>query len=323
MSEKPRITVFAYSKDRFEGRKVESLENALEFKNYSVVWVNIDGFEDLNGLKEVFGFHDAVFKALRRSKGRIRAMVFGDYLFLLLYQIYELPGGLKRERTAIFLKDNFVITIQERPGDVFNPVRESIRKGEGLFREKGADYLLFALLDAVVENYIPMLERISSRMEELESKILKRADEETLRRIHRIRREILFMRRTIFPLLETFRKLEIDAGEFFEEETRGYLDELHEHIMEILEVVESHREMANGLIEMYYSTISMKTNEIIRILTVVSTIFIPLTFITGVYGMNFRYMPELSWRYGYFGTLAGMLLIALGMLQYFRRKGWL
>lgn len=192
-----------------------------------------------------------------------------------------------------------------------------------MFREKGADYLVFALLDAIVENYIPMLEKISSRMEELESRILKGGDGETLRRIHGIRREILFMRRTIFPLLEAFRKLEIDGRRFFEQETGEYLDELHEHIMEVLEVVESHREMANGLIEMYYSTISMKTNEIIRILTVVSTIFIPLTFITGIYGMNFHYMPELGWRYGYFASLTAMLLIALGMLYYFRRKGWL
>ncbi|WP_461866605.1 magnesium/cobalt transporter CorA [Thermococcus sp.] len=316
-------TVFAYSKDRFMGQKIESLKDALEFRDHSVVWVNIDGFDHLSELKEVFGFHDAVFKAIVRSKGRVKAMMFEDYLFLLLYQIYELSGGLKREKTAIFLKDNFVITMQERAGDVFNPIRESIRKGEGLFREKGADYLVFALLDAIIENYIPMLERISSRMEELESKILKGDDEETLRRIHRIRREILFMRRTIFPLLEAFRKLEIDGRRFFEQETREYLDELHEHIMEVLEVVESHREMANGLIEMYYSTISMKTNEIIRILTVVSTIFIPLTFITGIYGMNFHYMPELGWRYGYFASLTGMLLIALGMLYYFRKKGWL
>jgi len=322
VSEK-RITVFAYSKDRFTGQKIESLKDALEFRDHNVVWVNIDGFDHLDELRDVFEFPDAVFKAMRRSKGRVRALVFEDCLFLLLYQIYELSGGLKRERTAILFKNNFVITLQERAGDVFNPVRESIRKGEGMFREKGPDYLVFALLDAIIENYIPMLEKISSKMEELESIILKGNDEETLRRIHRIRREILFMRRTIFPLLEAFRKLEIDGERFFEKETREYLNELHEHIMEVLEVIESHREMANGLIEMYYSTISMKTNEIIRILTVVSTIFIPLTFITGIYGMNFRYMPELGWRYGYFASLTGMLLIALGMLYYFRRKRWL
>nr|WP_237268640.1 CorA family divalent cation transporter [Thermococcus celer] len=153
--------------------------------------------------------------------------------------------------------------------------------------------------------------------------ILSRGDEGVLRRIHNLRRQTLFMRRTIFPLLEAFRKLELEGKEFFSEETRNYVGELHDHVLEVLEVLEGQRELAGSLIELYYSTISMKTNDIIRILTVVSTIFIPLTFITGLYGMNFRYMPELYWRYGYPLVLITMLAIAVGMLAYFRRKGWL
>ncbi|ASJ10433.1 magnesium and cobalt transport protein CorA [Thermococcus sp. P6] len=321
--EKPGITVFAYSPGEFEERRIESLREALEFKEYRVVWVNVDGIAYIDELREIFGFHEASIKALLRSRSRARVSLREDYLFLLLYQIYEVKEGLKKERIGIFLRGNFVITLQERPGDVFNPVREAIRTGEGLFREKGAEYLVFALLDAIVENYLPILERISARMEELESRILKDGDREILRRVHGIRRRVLFIRRTIFSLLEVFRRLQLEGGGFFEGETRGYIEELHSHVMEVLDIIESQRDMANGLVEMYYSTLSLRINDIMRILTVVSTIFIPLTFITGLYGMNFRYMPELGWRYGYPAVLLTMLIIALGMLYYFRRKGWL
>lgn len=174
-----------------------------------------------------------------------------------------------------------------------------------------------------MENYVPIIEAISSKIEGLENEILSRSYTRTLRKIHRIRQDILFMRRTVFPLLEAFRRLEIEGSRFFSEGTRPFLDELHDHVLEVLEILEGQRELANSLIDLYYSRISMKTNDIIRILTVVSTIFIPLTFITGIYGMNFRYMPELQWRYGYPAVLTTMLVIAVGMLLYFRRKGWI
>ncbi|RLF80752.1 magnesium and cobalt transport protein CorA [Thermococci archaeon] len=329
MDEAPKITIFAYSEDKFEEKRIKKLEEALDYKDYRVVWINIDGIGYLEELKNTFRVHDVTVKAIKRIKSRARLTILKDHLFILLHQVYELKGGLKKERTAIFLKDNFVITMQERSGDVFNSIRESIRHNEGLFRERDADYLLYALLDAIIGNYVPILENISSQMEILENKVLKDKDKETLRRIHGIRRRILFARRTIFPLLEVFRRLRLEGREFFKEETQGYLEELYNHVMEILDIIESQRDMANGLVEIYYSTISMRINEIIRILTVVSTIFIPLTFITGIYGMNFNprvspyNMPELNWYYGYPLTLLGMLAIALGMLYYFKRKEWL
>ena len=329
MDEAPKITIFAYSDDKFEEKRVKKLEEALDYKDYRVVWINIDGIGYLEELKNTFRVHDVTIKAIKRIKSRARLTILKDHLFILLHQVYELKGGLKKERTAIFLKDNFVITMQERSGDVFNPIRESIRHNEGLFRERDADYLLYALLDAIIGNYVPILENISSQMEILENKVLKDKDKETPSRIHGIRRRILFARRTIFPLLEVFRRLRLEGREFFKEETQGYLEELYNHVMEILDIIESQRDMANGLVEIYYSTISMRINEIIRILTVVSTIFIPLTFITGIYGMNFNprvspyNMPELNWYYGYPLTLLAMLAIALGMVYYFKRKEWL
>lgn len=321
--ETSRITVIAYSKDKFLSRKVSSMREVLELGDYNVVWVNVDTTEAVSEIQEILGIHDRPLKALQRTNTRTRVFVFPDYLFLILHQVYEVDGGLKRERIGLILKGNLVVTIQERPGDVFDPIRESIREGEGFFRERGADYLLFALFEAIVENYVPIIERISSKMESLEAEILSKGERGVLRRVHGLRREILFMRRTVFPLLEAFRKLELEGGDFFAVETKDYIMELHDHVLEVLEILEGQREFANSLIELYYSTLSMKTNDIIRILTVVSTIFIPLTFITGLYGMNFRYMPELQWRYGYPVVLVVMLIIAVGMLAYFRKKGWI
>ena len=237
MDETPKITIFAYSDDKFEEKRIKKLEEALDYKDYRVVWINIDGIGYLEELKNTFRVHDVTVKAIKRIKSRARLTILKDHLFILLHQVYELKGGLKKERTAIFLKDNFVITMQERSGDVFNSIRESIRHSEGLFRERDADYLLYALLDAIIGNYVPILENISSQMEILENKVLKDKDKETLRRIHGIRRRILFARRTIFPLLEVFRRLRLEGREFFKEETQGYLEELYNHVMEILDIL--------------------------------------------------------------------------------------
>ena len=321
--DRPAITVMAYSKDSFVSRKVPDLKSALQFAEYPTVWINVTGFSLLPTLEKLLDLRGFPSRLSSRPTVHPRVVVFQDYAFILLYQMYETQGGLKREKTALLLKDNLVITVQEREGDVFNTVREGIRKGEGLFRERGSDYLLFALLEAVVGNYVPIIERISSQMEELEGRILLKPDAGLLRRIHGLRRDILFMRRTIFPLIEAFRKLRLEGGSFFRGDSTNFMEELHEHVAEVLDILEGQRELANSLVELYYSTLSTKTNDIIRILTVVSTIFIPLTFITGVYGMNFRYMPELTWRYGYPAVLLGMLGISAAMLGYFRKKGWL
>lgn len=319
----PSITVLAYSEDDFTSKKLASVGELDEYRGYPVVWVNVNGFELAEEIRDYFGISEAIVRALRRKAPEVRTMFFDDHLFLLLHQVYGVEGGLKREKVALILKGRFLITIQEVRGDVFNGVRERIREGEGLFRKRGPDYLLVSLLEAIVENYVPILERISAEMERTESQILKKPDQAILRRIHHMRREILFMRRTVFPLLECFRRLRADGSSFLGKETVKQVEELHDHVRDILGVVETQKELADSLVSFYYSTISMRTNEIIRILTVVSTIFIPLTFITGLYGMNFRYMPELYWRYSYPAVLLLMLGIAVGMLAYFRRKGWL
>ena len=311
------MSIIAYSKGDFLSGKISSLDELKSVKG-DVLWLNVVGEDVLPKLIP----HRSVVRAFAKSRGTTRVFVFPDYLFLILHQVYETESGLKREKIGLLLRGNTVVTVQESEGDVFNGVRERIREGEGGIRERNAGYLLFELLEAIVENYVPIIERISSKMEALEAEILA-GRENALRKIHGLRREILFMRRTVFPLLEAFRRLRLEGRRFFDEETRRFIDGLHQHVLEVLEILEGQRELANSLVELYYSTVSTRTNEIIRILTVVSTVFIPLTFITGLYGMNFRYMPELTWRYGYFASLFAMLTIAVGMLAYFRKKGWL
>jgi len=313
----PAMGLIAYSKEGFLSRKISSLDE-LEGVN-GVVWLNVVG--DGEVLSKLVP-HRNVVRAFLHSKESARVFVFPDYLFVLLHQVYETESGLKREKIGLLLRGNMVATIQKSERDVFDSVRARIREGEGGIRKRGADYLFFELLEAIVENYIPIIERISSKMEALEAEILS-GGESTLRKIHQLRRETLFMRRTVFPLLEAFRRLKLESRSFFDEETKRFIDGLHQHVLEVLEILEGQRELANSLVELYYSVISTRTNEIIRILTVVSTIFIPLTFITGIYGMNFRYMPELQWRYGYPAVLIVMLAIAIGMLAYFKRKGWI
>ncbi len=212
--EKKRITLFAYSPSEFTEKRLEGLDEVKDYADYPVLWINIDGM-DFEGLEDL-GFSRLFLHLLKRSRGP-RALVLKDQLLILIHQVYRVERGLKRERTAFFLKDNLVVTIQERPGDVFNHVREEIRNKDSVLRSSGPDYLLYALLDAVIENYLPLLEGISNSVEKLESDALKRADRELLRRIQSIRRQTFFIRRTIFPLLEVFRRIRVEGAQLFGE----------------------------------------------------------------------------------------------------------
>ncbi|ASJ00551.1 magnesium/cobalt transporter CorA [Thermococcus gorgonarius] len=327
MNQKSRIKLFAYSPLKLVEKTLKSPEEIKEYADYPVVWVNVNGMEGLEVLEEL-GFSGFFVRVLRRFRGS-KAIVLQDQILLMAHQVYRVERGLKKEKTAFLLKGNLVVTIQERPGDVFNRIREKIRNEGSVLRNSGPDYLFCALLDATVENYVPIIEEISTSVERLEDMVLKRTDRELLRHIQSIRRQTFFLRRAIFPLLESFRKIRVEGSALFGENAKIYLEDLSSHVLEVLDLIESQRDMADGLLDIYYSSISLRTNEIMGILTVVSTIFIPLTFITGLYGMNFNpeaspyNMPELNWYYGYPAVLLLMLAIAVGMLVYFRRKGWI
>jgi len=254
---------------------------------------------------------------------------YGEYYFIVTRMV-RLGEHLETEQLSLFLGKNFILTFQEgRPGDCLDLIRERIRQKGGRIREAGLDYLAYALLDAIVDCYFPILEEYGERLEAFEDEILTRPYGDTVARIHEIKRNLLTLRRAIWPQRETFNTLLRDELPLVTNETRLYLRDCYDHVTQLIDLIETYRELGADLIDVYLSSISNRTNEIMRVLTVISTIFIPLTFIAGVYGMNFNpsaspwNMPELNWFWGYPLSLLLMAVVAFGQLIFFRRRGWL
>jgi magnesium transporter len=241
----------------------------------------------------------------------------------------SLRERLESEQISIFVGKNFVLTFQEREGDCFEPVRERIRAGRGRIRKEGPDYLTYAIIDAVVDNYFPILEHYGERIEGLEAEVITSTTDETIAKIHDIKRDLLSLRRAIWPKREALSALSREPQPVFSDETRVYLRDCYDHTVQLMDMVETYRELASGLMDVYLTSVSNRMNEVMKVLTIIATIFIPLGFVAGVYGMNFNQetsafnMPELGWKYGYLYCLGLMAVIAAGLLVYFRRKGWL
>ena len=228
------------------------------------------------------------------------------------------------EQIGIVLGENFVISFQEgKDGDVLDSLRERIRGGKGRIRKMGTDYLCYAIIDVIIDNYFVVLEKIGEKIEDYEERMMENPQENIIKEIYELKREILFLRKVITPLRELAMKMEHSESELITEKTDIFLRDLYDHSIQVLETVETYREMVSGLIELYLSSLSNKMNQVMRVLTTMSTIFIPLTFIAGVYGMNFEYMPELKMKYGYFIVIGLMLIIGIGMVRYFKKKKWL
>jgi magnesium transporter len=250
---------------------------------------------------------------------------FGDYLYFVLKMLYpgENNDEIEAEQISIILGSNFVISFQEHEGDVFNAVRERIRKNKGRVRKSGADYLAYALMDSIVDNYFLILEQIGERIEATEQQLTENPTPETLHAIRDLKREMIFLRKSVWPLREVISNLERCESPLIHESLGAYLRDVYDHTIQIIDTVESLRDMISGLLDVYLSSISNRMNEVMKVLTIFASIFIPLTFVAGVYGMNFKFMPELEWGWGYFAVLCVMALTAGTLLVYFRRKKWL
>jgi magnesium transporter len=235
----------------------------------------------------------------------------------------EKEGHIRAEQVSFVLGPNFLISFQERVGDVFSGVRERIRKGKGRIRKAGADYLAYALLDAVVDQYFIILETFGEKMESTEEELLGEYTEQTLEAIHTMKREMIFFRKQVWPLREVLGGLVRGETSLISQTTGMYLRDVYDHTIQVIDTIESFRDVLSGMLDIYLSTLSNKMNEVMKVLTIMATIFIPLTFIAGVYGMNFKYMPELEWHWGYFVALSVMVGVAVLMVFYFKRKTWL
>jgi len=325
-----RVSTFTYGPATFEERPGARVEECLPCQDSSaVVWVDVDTVDDpyvLDQLGQRFGLHPLVVEDIRSTDQRPKVEDYEGYLYLVLRMLRHADGeeDLLDEQVSLVLGPSFVLSFQTGlEGDVFDPVRERLRTGKGSLRKLGADYLAYALIDAIVDHYFLLLERVGDRVEDLSDEMVQDPQRKTLGDLHRLKRELLFLRKSVWPLREVIARLERGESALFQEHTLVYLRDVYDHAIQVADRIDTYRDMLAGMLEIYLSSQSNRMNEIMKVLTIIATIFMPLTFIAGVYGMNFRFLPEVGWRYGYAFALGLMALVALTMLLYFKRKKWL
>jgi len=326
--EKTRIRLMDYDENSFEEKELGSIKESLSFKDsQTVTWINIDGLHDIEIIAEIgqnFGLHPLVLEDILNTEQRPKMEDFEDYLFISLKMLTYNEGErrVEIEHVSIILSRNYVLSFQEGEGDVFEPVRERIRKSKVRIRRMGNDYLAYSLVDAVVDNYFLVLEKIGEHIEDMEETLLTDPGSGLLEDMHILRRELIFLRKSIWPLREVISYLQRGESSLIQEKTIVFLKDLYDHTIQVMDTVESLRDMTSGMQDIYLSSLSNRMNDIMRVLTVIATVFIPLTFIVGVYGMNFKYMPELGWHWGYPMVWGVMLFIGFSMLIYFKLKNW-
>ena len=329
----PEIRAIAYGADDLTEQRIDDLGDLPELLDrWPVTWLNVEGLGDtglIRELGELFGIHDLTLEDVVHVDQRAKAEVFPGYVFAVVRMVCR-TEHLETEQLALLVGERFVVTFQEgHPGDCLDPVRRRLREGAGRLRSRGPAYLAYALIDAVTDHYFPVLERYGERLDTLEDEVLAHASDDIVPRIHEIKRDLLALKRTIAPQLDGIAMLRRDTTPLLDDETRLHLRDVADHTVQIAEMLDAYRETAAGLIDMHLSLANHQMNDVMKVLTVVGSVFIPLTFITGIYGMNFdpaasRWnMPELGSRYGYPAALAVMLVVTVGLLLYFRRRGWL
>ena len=327
--EPPVITLIEYGPDCLEERKdVECDELLVHLNNELVTWINIDGLGDLSVLRilgERFNLHPLALEDVLDTSQRPKVEQYDDYLFIVAKMIYfDKNKEIGAEQVSMFLGNTFLITLQEEADfDVFEPVRARIRSGKGRIRKAGSDYLAYALLDSIIDHYFPVLESIGAEIDAIEDELVDNPLIRPVGSLHEHKRTLTQIRRMVWPLRDVTNLLLHEDPGLIRPETKVYLRDCYDHSVQLMDVVESYRDVLSGLTEIHISSIGLRTNEIMRVLTVISAIFIPLTFMAGVYGMNFAHMPELATRYGYFICLAMMLIIAVGQIVYFKKRRWL
>lgn len=324
---KPRMSVMAFGPGEIVEKTITSPRDVCPLlERYPIVWLDVDGLGDADVIREIgesFKLHRLAIEDVTEVHKRARVDRYDTHEYIALVMVDLVDGHLDTEQLSLFLGKNFVITFQERPGDGFDRVRDRIRGGKGPIRTSGPGYLAYALLDATIDGYFPVLEHYGERLEDLEDALVVRPDASRLHDIHALRRDLVFLRRAVWPMREALNFLLREGGDFFNAETRPYLNDCYDHTVQLMDLVENHREMASGLMDVYLSSASNRMNEIMKVLTIMGTIFIPLTFLAGVYGMNFHHFPELEWKWGYAAFWVVCIVTATGMVTWFRRRGWL
>lgn len=328
-TEPPSITVIDYDMDGVREDEVDDVEEAFPYRDEpSVTWINVNGVHEpelIQRIGEHFGIHTLIQEDIANTEQRPKIEYFEDHIFVALKMLTynEEERLVKAEHVSMVIGSNVVVSFQETSGDVFDPVRERIRNGRGRIRRGGPDFLAYVLIDTIVDNYFDILEQVGEDMERIEEELMDGSDPETLKQIHQLKQEMLYLRRSVWPLREVVSTLERDDHPVIAGDTEQYFRDVYDHTIQVIDIVETYRDMLSSMTDLYLSVASNRMNEVMKVLTIMATIFIPLTFIAGVYGMNFEYMPELTIWWAYPAVLGVMGVVALMMIAFFRHRDWL
>ncbi|OPY76908.1 MAG: Magnesium transport protein CorA [Syntrophorhabdus sp. PtaU1.Bin058] len=324
----PRITVLHYNEEECRETEVEDIEQCPALQGTpGVTWINVEGISQAETIEKIgkrFNLHPLLLEDVMNSDQRPKIEDYDDYLFIVLKKIYlkENDITIHAEQISMVLGSGFAITFHEREGSVFDPVRQQLKNDKGRIRRLGADYLVYSLMDVVVDNYFTVLETFGEKMENLEVQLVANPGTNTLKTMQSLKGNMIYLRKIVWPLREVISSMERDRSPLIQDPTHVYLRDIYDHSIHIMDTIETYRDMLAAMLDIYLSSISNKMNEIMKVLTIIATIFIPLTFIVGLYGMNFEYMPELKLRWGYPAVLLLMFAICVFMVLYFKRKKW-
>ena len=324
-----KITIIDYDEKHLQEHEILDCAECLPYRDSpTVTWLNIDSIQNVKVIEEIgrnFNIHPLVLEDLMNVHQRPKMENYDGYSFIVLRMLRfnEDKGKIEDEQLSLIVGSSFVISFQEYEGDVFDPIRNRIREDKGIIRKSKSDYLAYTLIDTIVDNYFVIFEKIEESAEKIEEKLSSRATPESLQEINTLKREIISIRRAIWPLREFLGMIGKGDSTLFAESTILYLRDVYDHTIQLIDMADTLREIISDLTNLYLSAVSNRLNEIMKVLTIISTIFIPMTFLAGVYGMNFENMPELKLRLGYPSVLLVMVGIGVVMLIYFRRKRWL
>jgi len=325
-----RVSVMQYDGEHLVEEEVKDVSACRAWLSRpGITWINVEGVHQIDLLEQfgaVLDLHPLVLEDIANTGQRPKAEDYGGYLYIVL-RMLTLQATTQKvagEQVSLVLGSNFVVSFQEGiEGDAFNPIRARLRTAKGRLRREGADYLVYLLIDSIVDGYFVLLEKLGESIEELDERMQINRAREVSRTIHLLKREMIWLRKAVWPLREMINTLQRAESPLVRESTGVYLKDVYDHTIEVIDTVETYRDVLSGMLENNLSLLTTRLNEVMKVLTVISTIFIPLTFIVGVYGMNFRYMPELEWRWGYPAVMLGMTIIGIALYVYFRRKKWL
>ncbi|MDD3043456.1 MAG: magnesium/cobalt transporter CorA [Methanosarcinaceae archaeon] len=329
-TEKIVIRVWAYNKDELLEKELGSVEECLAFREKPgmKLWVNVDGLfqiEVIEKLGSFFNIHPLTLEDILNTGQRPKMEDYETYIYSILKMLLfdEKTEEIVMDQVSIILGPDYILSFQEREGDVFNPLRERLKNPNSRLRKLGVDYLAYALIDAVIDNYFLILEKSGEQIEALEDELISTPRPETLQKIQSFRRDMILLRKSVWPLRELINGLQKVESDLIKDSTQLYLRDVYDHTIQVIDGIEAFRDILSSMLDVYLSSLSNRMNDIMKVLTIIATIFIPLTFIAGVYGMNFEHMPELKWVWGYPVALLLMLLTALVMFAYFKKRKWL